>query len=78
MTTIFYYDEPGKARDGELIEMDVEVNDVAFDFEDSDAPRGALIVRVAVAMLTRSSRIERIDLKKRRARCQFENEKFFT
>jgi hypothetical protein len=59
----------------------------------SAVPRGARMVRVAVAMNQRVDQltgnaasafgrtdvlIERVDLKKRRARCQFENKIFFT
>jgi hypothetical protein len=39
-------------------------------------PLGARMVRVAVAM--KGIADGKIDLKKRRERCQFENEKFFT
>jgi hypothetical protein len=39
-------------------------------------PRGDRMVRVAVVMKDCESR--KIDLKKRRDCCQFENEKFFT
>jgi hypothetical protein len=44
--------------------------------QDSDVPRGARMVRVAVAM--EKDRERKLDLKKRGERCQFENEKFFT
>jgi hypothetical protein len=43
--------------------------------QDSDVPRGARMILVAVAMKDRE---RKLDLKKRRERCQFENEKFFT
>jgi hypothetical protein len=41
----------------------------------SDVPRGDRMMRVAVAMKCAG---RKIDLKKRRARCQTENEKFFS
>jgi hypothetical protein len=48
----------------------------------SAVPRGARIVRVAMVMIDARSRPtrfnERIEIRKRRVRCQTENEKFFT
>jgi hypothetical protein len=40
-----------------------------------DVPRDRRMIPVAVAMMCGT---ERIDLKKRRERCQFENKKFLT
>ena len=38
VTTVFYVDKPGDARDGELLEADMEINAVDFQYADDGAP----------------------------------------
>jgi len=38
VTTVFFIDKPGSARDGELLEADVELNAVDFNFSDQGVP----------------------------------------
>jgi hypothetical protein len=38
VTTVFYVDKPGDAHDGELLDTDMEINAVHFQFSDDGAP----------------------------------------
>lgn len=38
VTTIFYYDRPGRPEDGELLDLDVQLNAARFDFADDGRP----------------------------------------
>lgn len=40
VTTVYYVDRPGDARDGELLEADIELNAVNFQFSGDGDPRG--------------------------------------
>jgi hypothetical protein len=32
VTTVFFYDKPGEPQDGEILEVDIELNEINFDF----------------------------------------------
>lgn len=38
VTTVFFYDKPGDPRDGEIIEVDMELNAVNYRFGDAGSP----------------------------------------
>ena len=38
VTTVFFYDKPGEPEDGEILEVDVELNEINFDFADDGTP----------------------------------------
>ncbi len=39
ITTVFFVDRPGDAHDGDLLEVDLELNAVAFEFSDDGDPK---------------------------------------
>ena len=38
VTTVFYYDKPGSDKDGELLQVDIELNSTHFSFSDDGSP----------------------------------------